>query len=266
MSPNNPPAILWVTPHPTAAVKLMDRRRRPASSLSCGRVPPLALASLPASHGARHIRPSTPVRATPLHNPPDHQHRVLGRPHIRFLQYRQSTQPLGDGRGRGVVQLAVDQQGAGIIAVGRVADALGDAADGGRSRLKELARPSTRVPLRMARRAGWSRVGRARFTGSGSGRRSVVGSGRPLATHSRRRPQDAEDQEDVGRILVAAARVRRRRPASGGRGSPPGCSRMTRVSPTVLMKLVSPAQRGSRCRCRWSGIPAPRTRRRCTRN
>ena len=32
---------------------------------------------------------------------------------------------------------------------------------------------------------------------------------------------------------------------------------MTRVSPTVVMKLASPDQRGSTCRCRWSVTPAP---------
>src|SRR3954453_12247582 len=34
----------------------------------------------------------------------------------------------------------------------------------------------------------------------------------------------------------------------------------TRVSPTTVVKFVSPFQRGTTCQCRWSGMPAPATR------
>src|SRR5439155_15074993 len=36
-----------------------------------------------------------------------------------------------------------------------------------------------------------------------------------------------------------------------------GSSGITRVSPTTVMKLVSPVQRGSTCRWMWSATPAP---------
>ena len=36
-----------------------------------------------------------------------------------------------------------------------------------------------------------------------------------------------------------------------------GSSGITRVSPTTVMKLVSPFQRGTTCRWMWSATPAP---------
>ena len=48
-----------------------------------------------------------------------------------------------------------------------------------------------------------------------------------------------------------------RTPRAAGVAVAGSSSGSTRVSPTTVMKLVSPFQRGTTCMCRWSSTPAP---------